>query len=45
MLKNSFPSQKFKNMESKVKMFEDSKFVVKILKIHIIVPLKWYFIL
>ena len=29
-------------MESKFKMFDDSEFVVKILKKHKIVPLEWY---
>ena len=38
----TFLVKNLKIMESKIKMFEDSKFVVKILKKHIIVPLKRY---
>ena len=44
-LKAHFLVKNLKFMEIKVKMFEYSKRVVKIFKKHIIVPLKWYFIL
>ena len=45
-LKTHFLVKNLKFMESKVKMFVDSKFDIKIKKnIYIFVHLKWYFIL
>ena len=41
-LKTHFLVKNLKIKESKVKIFEDSKFVVKIKKKYIIVPFKWY---
>ena len=43
-LKNHFLVKNFKIMESKVKMFEYSKFIVKLKIKHKIEPFKWYFI-
>ena len=44
-LKTHFLVKNLKIKESKVKIFEDSKFVVKIKRKYIIVPFKWYSIL